>query len=55
MTWQFWTAYCDEAFGLLSPDWVSAGRTPAGFNWQQLEADMSELKTAFPKGHAIAA
>jgi hypothetical protein len=55
MTWQFWNAYCDEAYGLLSPDWVEAGKTPAGFNWKQLETDMSDLKAAFPKGVSIAA
>jgi len=55
MTWQFWNAYCDEAYGLLSPDWVDAGKTPAGFNWQQLETDMADIRQAFPAGKAIAA
>jgi hypothetical protein len=55
MTWQFWSAYCDEAYGLLSPDWVKAGKCPAGFNWQQLETDMGDLKSAFPKGQPVAA
>jgi hypothetical protein len=55
MTWEFWTAYCDEAYGLLSPDWVEAGKTPAGFPWQQLVTDMSDLKAAFPKGRPVAA
>ena len=55
MTWQFWNAYCDEAYGLLSPDWVKAGRTPAKFDWQQLEADMSALKSAAPAEHAVGA
>ena len=55
MTWQFWNAYCDEAYGLLSPDWVNAGKTPAGFDWQQLVTDMNELKAAFPAGRALAA
>jgi hypothetical protein len=55
MTWQFWDAYCDEAYGLLSPDWVSAGKTPAGFNWQQLVADMGDLRKAFPAGRPVAA
>jgi hypothetical protein len=55
MTWQFWNAYCDEAYGLLSPDWIAAGKAPAGFDWQQLVADMGELKAAFPKGRSIAA
>jgi hypothetical protein len=55
MTWQFWNAYCDEAYGLLSPDWVEAGKTPVGFDWKQLVTDMSDLKTAFPKGRPVAA
>jgi hypothetical protein len=55
MTWQFWNAYCDEAYGLLSQDWVDAGKTPAGFDWKQLVTDMGDLKAAFPKGHAVAA
>jgi hypothetical protein len=55
MTWQFWDAYCDEAYGLLSPDWVEAGMTPAGFDWKQLETDMGDLKAAFPSGRRVAA
>jgi hypothetical protein len=55
MTWQFWNAYCDEAYGLLSPDWVDAGKAPPGFNWQQLETDMGDIRQAFPAGKAIAA
>ncbi|MGA2424096.1 MAG: hypothetical protein ABSG07_08845 [Terriglobales bacterium] len=55
MTWQFWNAYCDEAYGLLSPDWIAAGKAPSGFDSQQLITDMGELKAAFPKGHSIAA
>jgi hypothetical protein len=55
MTWQFWNAYCDEAYGLLSPDWVKAGKTPAKFDWKQLEADMAALKSAAPAEHAVGA
>ncbi len=55
MTWEFWNAYCDEAYGLLSPDWVAAGKTPAGFDSQQLVTDMNELKAAFPEGRPLAA
>jgi len=33
----FTKAYCDEAYGLLSTDRVNAGKTPAGFDWQQLQ------------------
>jgi hypothetical protein len=55
MTWQFWNTYCDEAYGLLSPDWIAAGKAPQGFDSKQLITDMGELKAAFPKGHALAA
>ena len=55
MAWQFWNAYCDEAYRLLSTDWVNAGKTPAGFDWQQLQTDMGDLKAAFPKGQPLAA
>lgn len=55
MTWQFWRAYCDEAYGLLSPDWIAAGKAPQGFDSKQLVADMADLKAAFPKGRPLAA
>jgi len=41
MTWGFWQAYCDEAYAVLSPDWVSA-TNPAvnGFDLDQLDEDL---------------
>jgi hypothetical protein len=34
MTWQFLKTYMDEAWGLVSPDWVSSGsgKSPSGFD-----------------------
>ena len=44
MTWAFWLAYCDEAYALLSKDWLAKnGVSPSGFNYAQLEADMAAL------------
>jgi hypothetical protein len=48
MTWGFWAAYCDEAYAILSPDYLAqkAGQTvaPSGFNLAQLQADLADLK-----------
>lgn len=54
MTWQFWDAYCDEAYALLSPDWIEAtGKAPPGFDLAQLTRDLNELKNAVSKAKAI--
>jgi hypothetical protein len=48
MTWGFWAAYCDEAYAILSPDYLDqkAGQTvaPNGFNLAQLQEDLADLK-----------
>ena len=48
MTWGFWAAYCDEAYAILSPDFLKqkGGQTvaPSGFNLAQLQADLADLK-----------
>jgi hypothetical protein len=48
MTWGFWAAYCDEAFAILSPDYLEQkdGQTvaPSGFNLAQLQEDLADLK-----------
>ena len=45
MTWSFWEAYCDEAYAILSPDYLNKKKqSPAGFNMQQLQADLADLK-----------
>jgi hypothetical protein len=45
MTWGFWAAYCEEAYALLSPDYLSGKQvTPEGFNLQQLQVDLADLK-----------
>ncbi len=48
MTWGFWAAYCDEAYAILSPDFISkkGGKTatPSGFDLAQLQADLADLR-----------
>jgi hypothetical protein len=45
MTWSFWEAYCDEAYAILSPDYLSGKKTtPQGFSLKQLQADLADLK-----------
>jgi len=44
MTWSFWLKYCDEAYAIISPDFLSGdGETPDGFNLMQLQADLRTL------------
>jgi hypothetical protein len=48
MTWGFWAAYCDEAYAILSADFLKqkGGKTvaPSGFNLAQLQEDLADLK-----------
>jgi hypothetical protein len=48
MTWGFWAAYCDEAYAIISPDFLEQKKgqpvTPDGFDVQQLLEDLSDLK-----------
>lgn len=41
MTWSFWDRYCDEAYGILSGDFLDAGRAPNGFDLAALKADLA--------------
>jgi hypothetical protein len=45
MTWSFWDRYCDEAYAVLSPDYLDHGRAPNGFDLEALRADL-ELVTS---------
>lgn len=44
MTWAWWTTYSEEAYALLSPDWLRAtGTDPAGVDWARLESALAAL------------
>lgn len=45
MTWSFWAAYCDEAYAILSKDYLTGKKTtPQGFSMEQLRADLADLR-----------
>ncbi|QXX74213.1 hypothetical protein [Methylovirgula sp. HY1] len=47
MSWNFWWAYTDESYGLLSPDWIEVtGMAPSDFDRAALVADMAALRQA---------
>jgi hypothetical protein len=41
LTWSFWDRYCDEAYCILSDDFLLQGRAPNGFDLAALEADLA--------------
>ena len=45
MTWTFWEAYCDEAYAILSNDYLDdKQQAPQGFSMAELQTDLSDLK-----------
>jgi len=40
MTWAFWQVYCDEAYALLSKDYLKNQKAPAGVDLATLEQDL---------------
>jgi hypothetical protein len=45
MTWSFWATYCDEAYAILSTDYINGNKqAPQGFSLDQLHADLADLK-----------
>lgn len=42
--WSFIETYCDEAYVLLSHEWIAAsGQSPSGLQWGKLIADLANL------------
>jgi hypothetical protein len=46
MSWKFYQAYSDEAYAVLSPDFLAAGKSPAGFDVAQLQTDLGSIARA---------
>ena len=45
MTWDFYRAYSDEAYAVLSPDWYGEERrSPSGFDLMALEREITVLR-----------
>jgi hypothetical protein len=44
MTWGFFSVYCDEAYAIITQDWIEAnGQSPSGFDIAALQADLAAL------------
>jgi hypothetical protein len=41
MTWAFWDRYCDEAYCIISSDFLSGGKAPNGLDLNALNADLA--------------
>jgi hypothetical protein len=56
MSWQFYDAYADEAFAVLSTDWINKklGTAPPGFDMATLQQDLAQVTTAQSKNAASA-
>jgi hypothetical protein len=48
LTWSFWDRYCDEAYCIISPDFLAGGKTPAGFDLEALESDLELVSSGGP-------
>jgi hypothetical protein len=45
MTWGFFKKYCDEAYVVLSRDWLgSSDKNPSGFDLSTLLADLKAFR-----------
>ena len=46
MTWDFFKTYCDEAYAVITQDWLTAAQTTpiAGLDLAALQADLAALK-----------
>lgn len=45
MTWEFFGTYCDEAYAIVSPDFIEKdGKAPNGFALDELKQDLEALK-----------
>lgn len=44
MTWAFFDKYCTEAYAIISPDYLSSGKTIAGLDVASLNADLQIVR-----------
>lgn len=48
MTWAFFATYCDEAYAIISPDWIQDGQSPSGLNMAALQSDLAQVSGQAP-------
>jgi len=52
MAWDFFHRYCDEAYAVISPDWVGEQKkAPSGIALKQLQKDLAAIKSAHHIAH----
>jgi hypothetical protein len=44
MSWQFYGDYTDEAYAVLSVDFLAKNKTPEGFDFAQLRQDVAAVE-----------
>jgi hypothetical protein len=44
ITWAFFKLYCDEAYAIISQDFLSGGKAPNGFDVASLQTDLTALR-----------
>ena len=49
MSWPFYMQYCDEAYAVLSNDWISKtlGTSPSGLDFATLQQDLTSITNSF--------
>lgn len=46
MSWEFFSAYCDEAYAIITPDWLKAdGKTEFGLDLATLQSDLEAIRS----------
>jgi len=53
MTPLFLKLYCDEAWTIFTPDWISGGKAPNGFDIVALNLDLQDISNQTPIGPPI--
>lgn len=48
MTWAFFATYCDEAYAIVSPDWIQDEQSPSGLDLAALQADLAQVSGQAP-------
>lgn len=46
MSWEFYRAYSDEAYAILTQDFLAGDKAPNGFDMNQLQQDLAGIHTA---------
>jgi hypothetical protein len=46
MTWSFWDTYCDEAYAIISTDFVGTKPAKNGFDLASLQKDLKAISSA---------